>query len=257
MQQKIQHLEGLLSNTPPGTERHKEYLGNLAVWYESKFCRTNDISDIEEFVRYNRLSLDATRSSHPWRHFPLASLHNVLLLAFNKTKNISYLDESITLGYDVLEIRSSRHDRFQVIEALVKSLLTREELLGRREDRHEAIRLISTVVDDQYAREPDRFRLSCHRAILARNIGHSTTSTAYKSAMSLMQKSLSFAPTVSAQHARLVAMAENCQTMPLDYASFQMDLGRFEEAIETLEKGRGLLWSELRGFRTSVGKRGV
>jgi hypothetical protein len=134
----------------------------------------------------------------------------------------------------------------------VSSLLTREQLLGRIEDRHEAIRLISMVINDQYAREPDRFRLSCQWAILARSIGHPTTLTAYKTAMSLMQKSFSFAPTVSIQHTRLVAMGENCQTMPLDYASYQIHLGRFEEAVETLEQGRALLWSEMRGLRTPV-----
>ena len=38
--------------------------------------------------------------------------------------------------------------------------------------------------------------------------------------------------------------------MPLDYASYQIVLGQFEEAIETLEQGRALIWSEMRGLRT-------
>ena len=250
MADKIRHLEEFLSVTPPGTERHKECLTELSNWYSSKFQRSDDISDIEESIKYGRQSLNATHSSDPWRSNPLASLRNKLFLAFTKTGEISYLNETITLGYDILELRSAQHAHFHVIQRLVQSLLTREKLLGRREDRHEAIRLISTVIDDQYAREPDRFRLSCQWAIVARNVRHPTTLTAYKTAMSLMQKSLSFAPTVSAQHARLVAMGEDCQTMPLDYASFQIHLGQFEEAIETLEKGRALLWSEMRGLRT-------
>jgi hypothetical protein len=40
--------------------------------------------------------------------------------------------------------------------------------------------------------------------------------------------------------------------MPLDYASYQIHLGQFEEAVETLEQGRALLWSEMRGLRTPV-----
>jgi CHAT domain-containing protein/tetratricopeptide (TPR) repeat protein len=253
MQQKIQHLEELLSITPPGTDRHKECLSILADWYESKFCHTTNISDIEESIKYNRLSLDATHSSDSWRHIPLASLRNVLFLAFKKTRKISYLNESITLGYDILELKNVQHVHFAVVRTLVQSLLAREKLLGGgKEDRHEAIRLITMVIDNQYARGPDRFQLSCEWAILARNIKHPTTLTAYKSAMSLMQKSLSFAPTVSVQHAHLVAMGEDCQTMPLDYASFQIHLGQFEEAIETLEQGRALLWSEMRGLRTPM-----
>ena len=47
-------------------------------------------------------------------------------------------------------------------------------------------------------------------------------------------------------------MGEDCQTMPLDYASYQINLGQFEEAVETLEQGRVLIWSEMRGLRTPV-----
>ena len=66
------------------------------------------------------------------------------------------------------------------------------------------------------------------------------------------QKSLILAPTVSAQHAHLVAMGENCQTISLDYASFQIHSGRFTKAVETLEPGRTLLWSEMRGLRAPL-----
>jgi tetratricopeptide (TPR) repeat protein len=250
--EKIQHLEELLSITPPGTQCYKECLGHLEKWYRSKFHRTNDISDIEESIKYSRLSLDATDSSDTWRMNPLASLRNTLELAFEQTRKISYLDESITVGYDILKLRSAQHVHFLATLTLVRSLHTREKLLGRREDRYEAIRLIPMVIDNQYTREPDRFQLSCLWAVLARSVGHPATLTAYRSAMSLMQKSLSFAPTVSVQHARLFTMDENCQTMPLDYASYQIRLGQFEEAVETLEQGRGLLWSEMRGLRTPV-----
>ncbi|KAN0134179.1 CHAT domain containing protein [Lactarius tabidus] len=252
IQKKIEHLENMLSMTPPGTASYIECLGHLEKWYESKFRRTGEISDIEESIKYSRLTLHATRTSDPWRINRLGSLRNILFLAFKKTRNISYLDESITVGYDILELKTARQAHFPATQMLVSSLRTRERLLGRIEDRHEAIRLISSVINDHYTRETDRFRLSCRWAILARSIGHPTTLTAYKTAMSLMQKSFSFAPTVSTQHSRLVAMGENCQTMPLDYASYQIHLGQFEEAVETLEQGRALLWSEMRGLRTSV-----
>ncbi|KAH9059487.1 CHAT domain-containing protein [Lactarius vividus] len=250
--ERIQHLEELLSITPPGTELHKPLLRELGGWYKSKYYHTNNISDLEESIKYSRLLLDATHSRDKWRVLPLASLRNVLLLAFEKTSKINYLDDSIAIGYNILELKSVQFIHFHAIRELVSSLITRERLLGRREDRLEAIRLMSLAVDNQYAREPDRFRLSCRWAIVARKTGHPTTMTAYKSAISLMEKSLSFAPTVSTQHARLVAMGKNCQTMPLDYASFLIKLGRFEEAIETLEQGRALLWSEMRGLRTQM-----
>ena len=75
------------------------------------------------------------------------------LLAFEKSRKITYLDESITVGYNILE--SSNHQEsihFQVGQSLVTSLHTRERLLGRIEDRHEAIRLIPLVINNLCAK---------------------------------------------------------------------------------------------------------
>ena len=47
-------------------------------------------------------------------------------------------------------------------------------------------------------------------------------------------------------------MGKDCRTMPLDYASYHIGLGRFEETVETLEQGRALLWSEMRGLRAPL-----
>ena len=251
-QEKIRHFEELLSNTLPGTWRHQYCLRNLAHWYKSKFSRTNETSDINESIKYARLSLNVTNANDPGRTNSLSFLQTILFLAFNTSGKVTYLDESITIGYAILELRNHQHLHFGVVWSLVASLLSREKLCGRIEDRREVIRLISLVIDDPYTEEPERFRLSCKWAVLARSISHSTTLIAYKSAMSLLQSSLSFAPTVSVQHVLLVKKDEDCQTMPLDYASYQINLGQLEEAVETLEQGRALLWFEMRGLRTPL-----
>ena len=41
---------------------------------------------------------------------------------------------------------------------------------------------------------------------------------------------------------------------PSDYASYQIQNGQVKQAIETLEQGRALIWSEMRGLRTSADK---
>ena len=35
-------------------------------------------------------------------------------------------------------------------------------------------------------------------------------------------------------------------------SSYQIGTGCVEQAVETLERGRALLWSEMRGFRSSI-----
>ncbi|KAH9047518.1 hypothetical protein EDB83DRAFT_2634199 [Lactarius deliciosus] len=255
MVEKIQHLEELLSVTPPGAGRYIEYVSDLANWYKSKFHRTNDISDIEESIKYSWLLLDAAEYSNGlWRSNALVSLRGILLLTFWETSEMRYLDKSIAVSYEILESESAQDSHYREIMWLVYSLNTRSLLSNRTEDLLETFRLIPMAVNNQYTLEPDQFEFSCQWAILARSFNHPTTLAAYKSAMSSMEKSLSFAPTVSIQHARLVTMGILCQTISLDYASFQIELGRFEEAVETLEQGQALLWSEMCGLHTPIAR---
>jgi hypothetical protein len=103
-----------------------------------------------------------------------------------------------------------------------------------------------------YASVTEQFNISCNWAMTARTYEHPSTSTAYENAISLMQDSLAFAPTLEMQHFRLVDMRDDFKKLPLNRASYQLHIGQLEKAIVTLEKGRGLLWSEMRGFRTSI-----
>ena len=89
-------------------------------------------------------------------------------------------------------------------------------------------------------------------AEFARIYSHLSTSTAYHYALSLMQDSLTFAPTIDIQHSRLVAMRDHYETLPLDCASYQVHTGQPQGAVETLERGRALIWSEMRGLRSSI-----
>ena len=61
-----------------------------------------------------------------------------------------------------------------------------------------------------------------------------------------------FAPNLQTQHYQLAEMRQLTQTMPLDYASYQIHTDQLEGAIVTLKLGRPLLWSELRSFRPTT-----
>jgi hypothetical protein len=43
-----------------------------------------------------------------------------------------------------------------------------------------------------------------------------------------------------------------CKTIPLDYASHLIQTNQIEKSVETLERGRAFLWSEMRGLRSSI-----
>jgi hypothetical protein len=107
------------------------------------------------------------------------------------------------------------------------------------------LELFSQYVNNARASLPDRLLLARVWALLGRLTRHPSVSTAYETALSLMQDTLLFSPTLQLQHTTLAAM-DKTHGLPLDYASYRVDLHQLEEAIETLERGRALLWSEMR-----------
>ena len=249
---RIQYLREILSTSIPGSDQHRMYLRSLVSWCDAKFSFTTDLADIQEAIKYRRMLLDSTHLTDPFRYLRLGSLANALLVAFRVSGETEYLEESIPLLRDVLTTQGTTMVHFDLTRSLLQALYARWQLFVHADDLNEILQLFPAVANDPHAAVPDRFGVACIWASFARSAWHSSTLTAYEAAMSLMQRSLVFAPTLKIQHDRLVAMREHCERMPLDYASLQLQKGRLEDAIETLERGRALLWSEMRGLRTSI-----
>jgi len=210
-----------------------------------------DIANIEDGIKYCRhLLVSYPRSG--LASFAVASLGVLLHRAFRCTHKIGYLNDAISATRDGVGTADSLDTRSSLLVQLTVLLETRLELLRHEEDLRELMQLFPTAADYRLAGLHHQYPISCNWASIARRIGHPSTSTAYDHAMSSMQASLTFAPTLDGQHLRIVAMSGSFQMIPLDYASYHIDTGHLEQAIETLERGRGLLWSEMRGLRTSV-----
>ncbi|KAH9969347.1 hypothetical protein BJV74DRAFT_954197 [Russula compacta] len=190
-----------------------------------------DRTNIEKGIEYCRLCLTI-----PHFHLPrtLYVLGHLLYVVFDLTGNIDTLQESITVYRDVIKMPGPI------------------KLHDIAKDSDEIMESFTMAVTDTRTLVPSRFRTSYHWSKVARYFRHPSTLTAYETAISLMQESLSFAPTLAIQHFRLVAIRDEYEKLPLDYASYLVQVGQLEQAIETLERGRGLLWSEMRGLRASI-----
>ncbi|KAF8265317.1 CHAT domain-containing protein [Lactarius quietus] len=214
----------------------------------------NDTTKIEEDIEKGRTILASTSSNHPYMSHLFEYFGSVLFEAFQRTHKLGYLDEPIRSFRQVLEVHPfPQHLRFRVISRLCRSLLRRAgSFPGRRpQDLEEGLELLSQCVNDEQGSLLVRLQFACEWAIVARRTQHPSVPSAYESAVSLMQAALLFAPTVQLQHAAL-AKSHDYHRMPLDYASYQVDQHRLEEAIVTLERGRALLWSEMRHLRASI-----
>ena len=221
----------------------------------SKAVDTGDIKNIEDAIEFQRTALQIASVHSPSSAAETehcVSLGRLLRQAFDCDKRVEYLEESISVDRRALKtIVPSSSTHFKVLRRLSKSLIDTWRLLGRRQDLDESMQLCQAAIDDESMNSPNRLDWACEWASCARDTGHSTVLTAYQAAMSLMQSTLVFTPTLEMQHI-LLASKEAISQMPLEYASYLIHKGQPEQAIEVLEQGRSLLWSEMRGFRTSI-----
>jgi tetratricopeptide (TPR) repeat protein len=214
-----------------------------------------DITKIGDAVEEGRTIIAPCDLRHPDAPHSFAIFADILFKAFQRTKKIEYLNESISTCRQVIERPLLQPLRFATLGQLSMSLSTRSRSFPSycAQDLDEALELLSQCVNDGHVSLPERFLVACIWANSARHAGHPTVSMAYKSALSLMQDTLLFAPTLQLQHVTLSAgTSDRTHRMPLDYASHQFDLGQLEDGIETLERGRAVLWSEMRHLRISV-----
>lgn len=207
--------------------------------------------EAEEAIKYCRLLLASSRPDSVFARLAGMGLGVLLPRAFSCTNKIEYLNEAISVFRDIFNTRFGGANFF-VIQGFIASLRRRFKLLCLREDFYEIMQLFPIAVNDERARTPDRFLVSCDWAYWARTSGHPCILAAYDCAISLMQDTLTFAPTLDIQHSLLVAMRDRFEDLPLDYASYHVSMGQLRATIETLERGRALIWSEMRGLRTSL-----
>ena len=218
---------------------------------------TTDLAKIEEAINYHLLLLASYPPPAPIDDFIYPSaylLAGVLLHAFKCTDKLEYLDQSVATLRGLLEMPIPSRCRFPVMENLLSALLDHKPLSnsGTRDDFEEAMQLCSMASKDTHAHARDRLMVSCKWALHARRNGHPSASAAYKAAIISMEDTFLYAPTLQTQHFQLLSLRSYYEELPMDCASYEVDRGQLKDAIQVLERGRALVWSELRGLRASI-----
>ena len=223
----------------------------------SEIRKEDNATKIDEAVKKCRTILASYSQSRTTRIPLQAILLNIFgdvnFEAFQRTKRIEYLNESISVRRQVIELPIPQFMRVRKFPIFSHSLLLRSyQFPGHRtEDLNESIELLSQCVNTAHKCLPDRFYFACTWASIARDNRHPSVSSAYETALALMQDALLFSPTLQLQHTTL-AIYDSTRSLPLDFASHRIDRYQLEEAIEVLERGRAVLWSEMRHLRTST-----
>jgi tetratricopeptide (TPR) repeat protein len=213
-----------------------------------------EITAVETAVERSRKLLPLKQDWSPWSPlYELASMFATILLnAHQRTERSEYLDEAITMYRDLRKVSAPNATHFHEGRKLLQSLTLRFRLFPCLQDFEELMQLCPELANDDSGAIFTRLEIARFWPTAARSNMHPSASTAYETMMSLLQETLVFCPTLQTQHLRLVQAFGGCWKLTSDYVSYQIENGHVKQAVETLEQGRALIWSEMRGLRTST-----
>ena len=221
--------------------------------------QNGEITDVDATVERNRKLLPLKQSSDQWSSASRITtmMFAVLLFeAYQCTQRLNYLNEAITTFRYLRNMSAAKGtlEHFNSGSMLLRSLSTRFQSFTSREDFEEIMRLFPELANDNSEEVFERVKISFFWAGFARLTMHPSVSIAYETAMSLLQEALVFCPTLQTQHLRLAQVFPQEERLPSssDYVSYLIQIGHVKQSIETLELGRTLIWSEMRGLRTST-----
>ncbi|KAG1798004.1 CHAT domain-containing protein [Suillus variegatus] len=250
------HREAL-ALCPVGHTDRSGSLNNLANGLSSRFDHRGKDEDLDEAIALHREALALRPVGHTNRSQSLHNLANRLSTRFERRRNAEDLDESRENLRSALTLLTHHHPR----QLLVHESLTMVYLSSHRSGLHgtgsgentdslnAAMHHLKAAANVVSAGLLSRLRSSLSWVRLASEHSHGTQLEAYAISMQLLDAYMSVTASVSS---RRNAMKEFSRTLAVDAASCALRSGDVCRAVELLEQGRTIIWTQMARLRTPL-----
>ncbi|KAG9002335.1 hypothetical protein FRB94_003993 [Tulasnella sp. JGI-2019a] len=255
LDQSIDYYKEALDLQPDGHPDRAASLSNLGFGFTRRFNLNSHQSDIDQSANYFKEALELLPEGYLHRSTILSNLASVLWTQFEQNGDQNDLDQSIDYHIQVLDRRPEGHpERSILLSKLASSLLAR---LNHSGDMNDLIVSLGLAWDGAvHVSSPVKHRLQASLlwAEIGRMIEHPSVMEAYTTSISLLDRHITFARSISAQHSRLRDGLSllSARSLASDAASYALEISSLEKAVEFLEQGRSILYSQLGNYRTSL-----
>ncbi|KAH9485774.1 hypothetical protein JR316_0002689 [Psilocybe cubensis] len=225
-------------------------LTNLGNLLSTRFLARGQRDDLDESITLLRQALEYQPLSHPLRPITLNNLARALATQCKETGKYEDHDESIHLHREALGLRPSPHpDRSASLHNLAYELSIRYQNRGQGKDLEEAMSLFLDATQYLYQSSSYRLRVAKRWIAEAKRNQHGSAITAYQAALRALPQVAALSLSVESRHKALAAGSDG---LARDASSCAIDAGNFELAIELLEGGRSVFWSQVLSLRSPV-----
>jgi tetratricopeptide (TPR) repeat protein len=228
---------------------------NLGNALSFRFEHGGNDQDLDEAIKLCRETLSLCPIGHPARFMALYTFAGALIVRFKHGHNGEDLNNALenlrcaltlSMQYDPRQLRV--HQRL----ADIYLLFHQSGLDGTGEDpdnMNAAMHHIKAAANAVSGGLLSRLRASLRWVRYAEEYTHYTLLEAYATSMSLLDAHMSATASVSSRHDAMKAFP---RTLAVDAASCALRSGDVCRAVELLEQGRTLIWTQITRFRTPI-----
>lgn len=235
---------------PEGHPHRASCLSNLGLALADRFDRADSLADLDAAITAGEAAVDAAPEDDPDRGMYLSNLAGALLARFTRTGTPADLDTVIALARQAVETTPAAHgDEAGYLNNLGYALISRFELNGDAADLDAA-----TGFQREAARAPagrPTIRLKAARewgelAVRAKDFGGAVDG--FGTAVDLLPRVAWHGLDRTTQEDQLAGW----QGLAADAAAVAVAAGQPERAVELLEQGRSVLWTQALHLRDDL-----
>ncbi|KAH6915569.1 CHAT domain-containing protein [Coprinopsis sp. MPI-PUGE-AT-0042] len=237
--------------TPEGHASLPGFLNNLGNSFQRRFERTRDLSDIAEAISAKHRAVRLTPEGHASLPGFLNNLGCSLQCCFECTGDLSDIAEAISAQRRAVQLTPEGHaDLPARLSNLGNSFLCRFKCTHSGKDLVASISSYKSAATSSFG--PPQIRLKAARIwaqLLNQHHPESIdTLHAFDTALTLIALIAGLEESVRGRYAQL----QDICGIALEAASAAFSLGRADKALEWLEQGRCVVWSQLSNLRTPI-----
>ncbi|KAG9309340.1 hypothetical protein JVU11DRAFT_10576 [Chiua virens] len=247
--------EEALRLTPDSHPDKLIWLGNLASLLSTRYESFGGFDDLEKSISLGEEAVWLTPDGHPDRPLRLNNLSDLLLCRYECSGNVVDLEMSISMGDNAVQLAPDGHpDRPIRLNNLAHLLFRRSqhsrESSSTDSDLHRAILYSSQATCSNAAPAHLRFRGSQLRIQCLRLLPHDPQSLldACTASVGLLPQLVMIGLDFQDRYRGLLQAADAiCEA-----AASAIELHRYDLAVEWLEQGRTIMWSQVSQLRIPV-----
>ncbi|KAI0083496.1 CHAT domain-containing protein [Irpex rosettiformis] len=259
LEEAIAHQFRAVKLSPDGHTDKPAYLNNLGANLYSRFEQSGNLDDLNQAITHQTTAVTLTPEEHPDEPFWLCNLSNSLEERFKRVGNVLDLEEAIKCSTRSVELTPENHaERAQRLRSLGGRFFTRLcSPHAHADDAPRAMEAFLEAMQHPTSHPLEQLRASALYAGILTEFSHPLTTPPQLSLLEAWKHAISLVPQCiwlgndmrgryTSKELSLVRIVVS------NAATAAITTGEYGLALEWLETGRAVVWSQVLQLRTPL-----